>query len=190
MTSVAIVPTDARYPQRLRDRLRKDAPRQLIAMGNLDLLALPKTALFCSARCPGNAILAAHDKAVRWRDEGRCVIGGFHSPIEKECLRILLRGRQPVILCPARGLQGMRPLPDWKKPLADNRLLVLSPFPASERRVTKDLAVERNRFVAALADEVVFAHITPGGHLDQLGQLVAGWDIPHSSLMARGEPSS
>jgi hypothetical protein len=60
-------------------------------------------ALFCSARCPGRAILAAHDQAALWRDEGRCVVGGFHSPVEEECLRILLRGRQPVIVCPARG---------------------------------------------------------------------------------------
>ncbi len=190
MTPVAIVYTDARYPQRLQERLGKDAPRQLIAMGNLDLLGLPTTALFCSARAPGQAILAAHDQAARWRDEGHCVIGGFHSPVEKECLRILLRGRQPVILCPARGLEGMRPPADWKKPFADDRLLVLSPFSASERRATKDLAAERNRFAAALADEVVFAHIAPGGHLEELSQLVAGWGIRHGTLAAKGKPSS
>ena len=180
MTPVAIVPTDARYPQRLQERLGKDAPRQLIAMGNLDLLDLPTTALFCSANAPGHAILAAHDQAVRWRDEGRCVIGGFHSPLEKECLRILLRGRQPVILCPARGLEGMRLPADLKKPLTDDRLLVLSPFSASEKRVTKYLAMDRNRFVVALADEVVFAHIAPGGQLDKLSQIIADGLLPGS----------
>jgi len=50
--------------------------------------------------------------------------------------------------------------------------------------VTKDLAVERNRLVAALADEVVFAHVTPGGQLDGLRQLVAGWNIRHRTLSA------
>jgi hypothetical protein len=35
------------------------------------------------------------------RDEGRTLIGGFHSPMEWECLGILLRGRQPVILSEA-----------------------------------------------------------------------------------------
>jgi predicted Rossmann fold nucleotide-binding protein DprA/Smf involved in DNA uptake len=92
---IEILSTDARYPQRLQKRLVKQAPRQLTALGNLDLLALPKTALFCSARTPGQVILSAHDQAARWRDEGHCVIGGFHSPLEKDCLRILLRGRQP-----------------------------------------------------------------------------------------------
>jgi predicted Rossmann fold nucleotide-binding protein DprA/Smf involved in DNA uptake len=178
MALIGIGSSDLAYPRRLRERLGEGAPAQLNALGNPALLSLPRTALFCSARAPGHAILAAHDHAARWRDEGRCVIGGFHSPLEKECLRILLRGRQPLILCPARGVEGMRPPTDWKKPLADNRMLVLSMFPASERRVTKDLAVERNRFVAALADEVVFAHVTPGGGLDGLRDVVAGWRVP------------
>ena len=46
----------AEYPAHLLQRLGADAPPILTALGNLDLLALPKTALFCSARCPGNVI--------------------------------------------------------------------------------------------------------------------------------------
>ena len=72
------------YPARLRERLGAGAPPKLFALGNLDLLALPKTALFCSTRCPGEAVLRAHDQAARWCDEDRCVISGFHSPVEKE----------------------------------------------------------------------------------------------------------
>jgi len=49
----------AEYPAHLLQRLGADAPPILTALGNLDLLALPKTALFCSARCPGNVILHA-----------------------------------------------------------------------------------------------------------------------------------
>ena len=116
---------DPRYPARLRQRLGADAPPELTALGNLDLLAQPMTALFCSARCPGSIILPAYDQAAQWRDAGRCVISGFHSPVEKECLRILLRGSQPIIICPARGIPKRIP-PEWRKPLADGRLLILS----------------------------------------------------------------
>lgn len=42
------------------------------------------------------------------RDAGVTVIGEFHSPMEKECLNILLRGSQPIIVCPARSLENMR----------------------------------------------------------------------------------
>jgi predicted Rossmann fold nucleotide-binding protein DprA/Smf involved in DNA uptake len=186
MIPVALTAADARYPDRLRERLGEGAPAELTVLGNLDVLDLPKTALFCSAHSPGHIILAAYDQAARWRDDGRCIVSGFHSQVEKECLRILLRGWQPIIVCLARGLTGMRLPADWKKPLAESRLLVLSPFPASERRVTKNLARDRNRLVAALADEVVFAHIDPAGHLDELRQLVGSWRLS-SNTLADGE---
>jgi predicted Rossmann fold nucleotide-binding protein DprA/Smf involved in DNA uptake len=180
-----ITPSDSSWPRSLTGKLAEPTPLALHVIGPIALLATHKTAFFCSARCPGDVILAAHDQAARWRDEGRCIIGGFHAPLEKECLRILRRGRQPIILCLARGLEGMRPPAAWKEPLAENRLLVLSQFPASEKRVTKDLAVRRNQLVAALADEVVFAHITPGGHLERLSRLVARWGIPVAQISHR-----
>jgi len=49
-------------------------------------------------------MLRSYDQAARWRDAGRCIIGGFYSPVEKECFRILLHGSQPIIICPARAL--------------------------------------------------------------------------------------
>jgi predicted Rossmann fold nucleotide-binding protein DprA/Smf involved in DNA uptake len=181
MTLTLITATDARYPTQLRERLHMVAPAQLAALGNLDLLSLPKTALFCSVRCPHNAILAAYDKAASWREEGRCVISGFHSPIEKECFRILLRGAQPIIICPARSLENMRVSGDWKAPLAAGRLLILSPFSSTQRRVAADLAARRNEFVAVLADDAWFAHITPGGKADHLTKRLAEWQIPFSA---------
>jgi len=35
------------------------------------------------------------------------VIGGFHMPVERDCLAILLRGNQLVVICPASRLAGM-----------------------------------------------------------------------------------
>ena len=167
----------AEYPACLVQRLGADAPPILTALGNRDLLALPKTALFCSARCPGHVILTAYDQAAKWRDAGRCVISGFHSPVEKECLQILLRGSQPIIICPARSLPQRVP-PNWKKPLAAGRLLVLSAFAATANRVTAELAWRRNEFVATLADEVFIAHAAVGGHLETLTRRLRAWGIP------------
>jgi len=143
MTPLALGSDDTRYPPRLRERLGDAAPAQLTTLGNLNALALPKTALFCSARCPGSVILAAYDQAARWRDAGRCIISGFHSPVEQECLRILLRGTQPIILCPARALPS-RISADWQHPLTEGRLLILSGFTATEKRITTELAARRH----------------------------------------------
>ena len=172
--------TDPRYPPALLRRLGADAAPVIRYLGAIGLLDLPKTALFCSARCPGSAILPAHDQAARWRDDGRCVVGGFHSPVEKDCLRILMRGTQPVVVCPARSLPKRIP-PDWLQALDAGRLLVLSIFEDGEDRITADLAERRNGFVADLADELWFAHVTPGGQLDRLAQ--------HARLAAATLPS-
>src|SRR5438067_8424657 len=130
MTPIALNVADARYPARLRERLGEDAPPELTGLGKFDLLALPKTALFCSARCPGKIFLTTYDQVAKWRDTGRGVISGLHSPVEKECLQILLRGSQPIIICPARALPQRVP-PDWKKPLTAGHLLIRSAFTAT-----------------------------------------------------------
>lgn len=46
--------------------------------------------LSCSIKCPGNVILKTYDLAGALCDAGVPVIGGFHAPMEKECLDILL----------------------------------------------------------------------------------------------------
>jgi hypothetical protein len=92
--------------------------------------------------------------------------------VEKECLRILLRGPQPIIICPVRSLPNRVPV-EWQKPLADSRLLILSCFTDTEGHPTTDLAVRRNEFVAALADEFWFAHIAPGGQMEKLAKTIS-----------------
>ena len=190
MTPVALNATEPRYPVRLRQRLGVDAPAQLSALGNLDLLELPKTALFCSARCPGDAILRTYDQAARWRDADRCVISGFHSPIEKECLSIFLRGKPPIIICPARSLEKLSIPPGWKTPLNEGRLLILSCISSPHHRVTAELATRRNQFVAALADEVWFAHIAPSGQTEQLAKTIARWPPTSRPCPSPGSPTS
>lgn len=169
-------PDDAAWPRLLTGRLGDAAPKKICALGNLGLLTLPKTALFCSSRCPGSVILPTYDQTAQWRDTGRCVISGFHSPVERECLQILLRGDAPVILCPARSMLERLPA-QWAIAAASGRMLILSAFPATATRITAELAVRRNEFVAALADEVFIAHATIGGHIETLIPRLQGWGV-------------
>lgn len=165
------------YPNLLIKRLAKEAPERLWVIGSPGLLDQPKIALFCSNKCPGDAILAAMDQARKWRDEGRCIISGFHSPIEKECLQILLRGNQPIIICPARSLQRMRIPVEWRQGIETGRILLLSTFESSHRRITTALSQQRNKLVAALAEEVYFAHVTLRGKTSRLAEQISEWGI-------------
>jgi predicted Rossmann fold nucleotide-binding protein DprA/Smf involved in DNA uptake len=165
------------WPGALFERLGKSSPRVLNAIGPSVLLRNTKTALFCSARAPGGAILRAHDTARRLRDENATVISGFHSPIEKDCLGILLRGRQPIIFCLARAIVGMRIPSECRAAFDAGRVLFLSPFVQLPRRVSRASALRRNEVVAALADEVFIAHITPGGETARIAEMLKKWGV-------------
>ena len=55
-------------------------------IGNIDLLKLPKTAFLCSRKVPATVVLKCYDWAIEQREEGNCIISGFHSVIEKDVL--------------------------------------------------------------------------------------------------------
>lgn len=138
------------------------------------------------------------------------IIGGFHSPVERDCLKFLLKGSVQLIVCPARSTVGMRIPAEWKPAIASGRLTIRSPFDKGDassttpsagkrprqppRRMTTDLAEQRNRFVASIADAVLILHASPGGKLDRLADelLASGkpvWtldDPANAALIARG----
>lgn len=137
----------------------------LSIVGDPALLRLPLVGLFCSARLPPSGALAAYDLARALRDGGVAVASGFQSTGERECLEFLLRGRQPVVICPARGLGGMRIPIEWQRELEAGRLALASALPDRTRRPTTALAAGRNRLVVALSRAVIVLHATPGGRL-------------------------
>ena len=163
-------------------RAAASLPPETAHRGSLSLLEEPLTALFCSKRCPGDLILKTYDLARAMRDAWVPVIGGFQTPMEKECLRLLLRGRQPVVVCPARGIDNMRIPRDWRGPLEEGRLLVLSPFPPTHRRPTAELSAKRNDLAAALAQRVFIAHAAPGGKTEAFARKLAASGKPLLTL--------
>lgn len=164
---VVISPEEAAYP---KDRLATWFPTlpALHALGNLDLLRFPLTALFCSRKCPGDAILKAYDLARELRENETPVISGFHTPVEKDMLDILLKGKGPIVICPARGLEGMCLSNLLRDRLAQGQLLYCSIANPNQKRITEETAWQRNLLVAALGTDWKFIHIERGGRLEEL----------------------
>ena len=142
--------------------------RTLWSHGNAALLDQPLDALLCSKTCPGTKIIEAMDLAQRWRAENRTVISGFHTLVEKECLRIFLRGPQPIVISPARGLDPFQLPVDWQTKFKRGELLLVSLFDSTIRRPTRETSEARTRLILALAQRHTIIHATPGGLLDQL----------------------
>lgn len=143
-----------------------EAPVALL--GDPGLLDGRLIGFFCSVRCPGDVILKTFDLARSLRDADVTVVGGFQSPMEREFLNLLIRGSVRVVVCPARGLGRMRIPRDWKEPIGDGRLVILSFFGDRIRRPTAATAAERNARVAALADVILIAHAEIGGKTEAL----------------------
>jgi predicted Rossmann fold nucleotide-binding protein DprA/Smf involved in DNA uptake len=156
------------YPASLTQYLAGDAPETITAIGNTDILQNKTLAVFSSVKCPGKIILETYDLMRKLRDEGVTVISGFHSPMEQECLNILLRGRQPIIICPARSIEGMRIKKEFRQPIEAGRLLILSPFEKRHNRISARRSEIRNHLAAALADEILVPYADPGGKIEAL----------------------
>lgn len=168
----------------LKKFLSDKAPATIAAIGTIGILQNKTLAVFSSSKCPGKIILQTYDLMKKIRADGTAVISGFHSPMEQECLNILLKGNQPIIYCPARSIEGMRIKPELRKPIEEGRLLILSPFSEKERRISSERALERNRFIAALADAIFVPHAETKSKTEKLCKELLNWGKPIYTLQS------
>jgi predicted Rossmann fold nucleotide-binding protein DprA/Smf involved in DNA uptake len=139
------------------------------SLGNIALLKLPKIAFLCSRKIPASVVLKCYDWAIEQRENGACVISGFHSQIEKDVLYYLLKGKQPIILVLARGLKE-KIEPEFEKPMEEGRLLIITPFDKTVKRVTELTAETRNKLMTDLSDKITVGYSNTGGQLEKLLQ--------------------
>jgi predicted Rossmann fold nucleotide-binding protein DprA/Smf involved in DNA uptake len=154
----------------LPDDIRQRFTQQptLWFVGNGQLLNAPLLALLCSRECPGSAILETLDRVPEWVVSGRVVISGFHSPLEQQVLRSLLRRSGKAVKVLARTLEKHRPSPIEQEAIAEGRLLLISPFSSNIHRTTRTTALERNRLVIALAEERIVPYVKEQSPLAKL----------------------
>lgn len=131
----------------------------------MSLLELPKTAFLASSTIPVDMVLSCYDWAVKMRNEGRCIISGFSSRLEKDVWDFLVDGKQPIILVLAREMY--RKIPQELQSLLDaDRLLIISITKAI--RQSKNTAQARNKYICELADDIMFIGATPQSSLYEL----------------------
>lgn len=136
-------------------------------IGNETLLELKKTAFLCSRSIPASVVLKCYDWAIEQREAGNCIISGFHSQLEKDVFHYLLKGKQPIIIALARGLKE-KIEPELIKPLEEGRILIISPFDKTVKRVTEQTAEIRNKMMIELADNITVGFASEEGKLESL----------------------
>ena len=153
-----------------------------IASDAASVLARAPIAFFCSKACPGDIILKAQDWANSRGPDSAPVIGGFHTPIERDVLRILLREAAPVTIVLARAVQGYRASPALKDAVATGTAQIVSPFPATQTRTTTATAEARNRHILTQCQSVLIAHASPAGKTESLAREAAMLGLPVQPL--------
>ena len=176
---------DAHYLSTLKGVNERKLFPKIWSIGNLEILQRPLLGFFCSVKCPGDLILRTYDLARAVRDASVPVISGFHTPIEKDCLDLLLRGNQPVVICPARGIVKMRLGKSLKENIEEERILILSPFEEKVKRPTAEASQLRNRFVGALASAVFVAYAEPGGKTEEFCKVIVAGGKPLYTFESR-----
>jgi predicted Rossmann fold nucleotide-binding protein DprA/Smf involved in DNA uptake len=66
--------------------------------------------------------------------------------------------------------------------LADERLLLISPFEKRPQRPTTESSHQRNQLVAALSDEILIIHAEPGGSVERISEGISLWRLPVKKL--------
>ena len=153
-------------------RVGPEFATRIVGAGETALLAEPLLGLIASRECPGHVLLETLERVPEWVKAGRIIISGFHSPLEQQVLRSLLRrkGRAVKVLARGFGEKGgnYRPTAEEREPLANGGMLVISAFSPIVTRTTRETALARNRLVLALAAEIVVPHVAAGSPLAAL----------------------
>ena len=127
-------------------------------LGNKEILNLTtRTGFLASSTIPPDMVLKCYDWATHMAKEGKCVVSGFSSHLEREVLHFLAKGEQPIILVLAREMYKQMP-PELQPLLDANRLLIISVSKAV--RQSKATAYARNKFICEMADKIIFVGVT------------------------------
>lgn len=122
--------------------------------GNEELLDRHLVAFFASRDVTPHDVQLARQWAESICQTDKVVISGFHSPLEKEVLSILLENHHPVIIALGRTLYKKIP-PYLQSALDEGRLLFVSMCEYSRHSCKS--AETRNWNVAHMADEIYFS---------------------------------
>jgi predicted Rossmann fold nucleotide-binding protein DprA/Smf involved in DNA uptake len=158
-------PAPLTLPPHCAQRVGTELAARIVSAGATALLAEPLLGFIASRECPGHVLLETLDRVPEWVKTGRVIVSGFHSPLEQQVLRSVLRRKGRVVKVLARGMTDYRPTTEEREPLAAGRMLVITACPPEVRRITRETALARNRLVLALASEITAPYVTANSPL-------------------------
>ncbi|MBO5903481.1 MAG: hypothetical protein J6Q40_05770 [Tidjanibacter sp.] len=134
-------------------------------IGNEELFDRYSVGLFA----PTEPLADAEEALCRWVDEVSqrdvVVVSGFHSPLEKMALELLLAAGCSVVMVLGRALYKKIPAM-LKKPFDEGRVLIVSASPSARHSYRSGQT--RNWYIADNVRELVFMPFSPDSALSTL----------------------
>lgn len=141
-------------------------------LGNQKLLKRHKISFFASSKTSSSSVLPTLDWATEIaKREDVAVCSGFQSPLEKEILPYLLKGKCGIIIGLNRGIYKKTPQ-KFLDAYNSGRILFFSLENGNIIMPSKSNAEKRNNYLASIADELVFASLTKDSGLYSLKELI------------------
>jgi predicted Rossmann fold nucleotide-binding protein DprA/Smf involved in DNA uptake len=147
-------PAPVILPPVCAQRVGPELAARIVGAGGTALLDEPLLGLIASRECSGHILIETLDRVPEWVKAGRVIVSGFHSPLEQQVLRSVLRRKGRAVKVLARGMTEYRPQPEEREPLTAGRMLVITVCPPEVRRTIRETALARNRLVLDLASDI------------------------------------
>jgi predicted Rossmann fold nucleotide-binding protein DprA/Smf involved in DNA uptake len=89
-------------------------------------------------------------------------VGGWHSPLEEETLRILLGQTATVVFCVSKALNRFALSTDLDRRLRDGQILLLTHCSPKAKRISREASIRRNELVVGLAAALLILSAAAG----------------------------
>ena len=112
-------------------------------------------------------------------------IGGWHSPLEDEALRILSADSARIVFCVSKALHRFVPSLLVKSGINDGRVLLLTHCSPKAKRISRDASLRRNQLVVGLAGALLVLSAPEGSASLKLAKLALRLGKPVLTLEHR-----
>ncbi len=149
--------SDAAYPNRLKARLKTDAPPVLFGCGNTTILNSGGVAVVGSRNAELVDLKFTKELGKKAANEGYSIVSGGARGVDEASMLAAVESEGTVVGVLADSLLRAVTSSKWRRGLMDNSLVLVSPF-YPEAGFNAGNAMGRNKYIYCLADTAVVVH--------------------------------
>ena len=89
-------------------------------------------------------------------------VGGWHSPLEEEALRVLIAREASIVFCVSKSLDRFVPSIELESRVSQGQALLLTHCSPKAKRITRDASIRCNQLVVELAKALLILSAPEG----------------------------